>query len=204
MELRNLFAIKSGVPFNRWAALAGLGLVLSGPAAADDGRILGGVDVDGVPLYVCVARHGDGSHQPGKLRGDKCFYGWGGREYATSDYTIITPPSGYKWAWVGYPAIPKINDACVVAPPANPWYGSIGYYPGGVDSDGSRLEVCVTHAPPEGDHKATPGKLRRNQCHISWGGKEYIKYPYKVLMFSQTCGCEQTVNGEYLTCDPRL
>ncbi|CAL1240898.1 DM9 repeat-containing protein [Candidatus Methylocalor cossyra] len=222
MELRNLFAIKSGVPFNRWAALAGL--VLSGPAAADDGRIQGGWDTDGTPLYVCIARHGDGSHQPGKLRGDKCFYGWGGREYATSDYRVVTPPKGYHAIWYTY--IPGDHP--------NPRYrGDEAYWPAGIDSDGTRLFVCAAFVPrcnanssdrtcPPGATRQgaqiAPGKMREvpgmdpgdeggTNCHISWGGKEYI-IPGKTseyileLVFSKKYECGQYPGYESVCVPP--
>jgi len=54
-----------------------------------EGAVKGGHE-EGHPLVLCRAAHGGGVH-PGKIVGDSCCIGWGGKEVYAADYEVLMP-----------------------------------------------------------------------------------------------------------------
>ncbi|HEX2955939.1 MAG TPA: DM9 repeat-containing protein [Chitinispirillaceae bacterium] len=123
------------------------------------GAVVGGHE-PGRDLYVCRATYHDGVH-PGKLVGNCCSIGWGGREITLPNYEVLVSsvPSSLQW-------VPASNGAV----PSNAVVG--GHEPG------RDLYVCRA-AYHGGVH---PGKLVGNCCNIGWGGREIMLLNYEVLV----------------------
>lgn len=53
-------------------------------------RIEGGHDASGKPIYVCTSYTSwdDGTSHPGSLWDDKCYVGWGGKQYEPDYLTM--------------------------------------------------------------------------------------------------------------------
>ncbi|HEY5937382.1 MAG TPA: DM9 repeat-containing protein [Kofleriaceae bacterium] len=104
----------------------------------------------GVDLAVCRGLHGSGKH-PGKVIGDKCYYGWGGKEHATTEFDYFVPQAGERFSWQ---TVAKGDIARKEVPS--------GFEPG------RNLPVC--RAAHQG--ATHPGKVFEGKCHIGFAGKE--------------------------------
>ena len=121
--------------------------------------VVAGVE-HGVELVVCRGHHDNGRH-PGKLIGDKCYYGWGGKEYATTELDVLAPQPGERLTWQAVAA----KDIARKEVPA-------GYEPG--------LNLWVCRAAHEG--ATHPGKVWSGKCHIGFAGKEVPIATFETLV----------------------
>jgi hypothetical protein len=140
------------------------------------GAIPGGRDGNGSGdlLYLCIAKHTDGSSQPGKWvrNGGTCHYGFHGKEYSTTDFTWLRTQAGYTLSWLHYDQVHAASTSC---PNSFVWAD-------GIDSDGTALGSCSTLVYPSGGTPGTsaplttshhPGKMRGTTCYVAYGGQEY-------------------------------
>lgn len=118
-----------------------------------------GVDTNGKPLFLCVARIFN-SMQPGKTWPGygKCNVAYGGREYIVNNFEIPTSDAFRNAFW-------QDNT-----------YGAIRV---GRDTNGTPLFLCQTLF--KGSKQ--PGKTWPNygHCNISYAGQEIITDHYRVL-----------------------
>lgn len=135
------------------------------------GAVKAGHEANGKALYICGAGKNGGFHigktRPG-LRA--CNIGFSGKEYAISNYHVLTGKYLWKNAQNGH-----------VPPQA---------YPGGYEKNKAKLFIC--RAKFKGGKHI--GKLRTafRGCNIAWGGKEYVVRKYQVLL---NRGWVKTSNG---------
>ena len=144
-------AARSLRPFT-WRAAAMLKSLKEKPVVA-------GVE-NGYELLVCRGTHDNGKH-PGKAIGDKCYYGWGGKEHATSDFDLLAPQSGERLTWQTVAA----KDIARKEVPS-------GYEPG--------LSLWVCRAAYQG--ATHPGKVWNGNCHIGFAGKEVPIATFETLV----------------------
>ena len=124
----------------------------------------------GTTLFVCRATFQKGTY-PGKVIGGKCNVGWSGREYALSPYEIAAAGRGsYYWGRPGEAATPVAGGR----------------------EGGRPLTICRTEHRSSADgrtfvsHGLHSGRLVGSNCHIGYGGQEFIKSDYEVLYQSTT------------------
>lgn len=110
----------------------------------------------GRQLYVCKAEAHGGMH-PGKVVGEGCNIGYGGREEVYPDFEVYMGPG--KW-------VPKYEGLTSM----NAVEG--GYEPG------RNLMVCLAQAHG-GWH---PGKVVAGNCNIGYGGFEEVIPDFRVLV----------------------
>jgi hypothetical protein len=117
--------------------------------------IVGGIDSDGSPLYVCRAPF-ESSLQPGKTRNGwgTCDVGWGGGEHWVGGAEILVS----AWASATNGALP-------------PGASFDGY-------DGSGHAVYSCRATYQGG--LHPGHMVSTGCSIPWGGAEHVITSYQV------------------------
>jgi hypothetical protein len=123
--------------------------------------ILAGTDIDGAPLYICLAYAHDGLH-PGKLRREfgACDISWGGHEEFYSGYQVLAP------FWQSQAPAGGLD------------------FPAGYDVDGTTLHVCRAYGflgdPTWGLY---PGKYRPDfgTCNFGKYGQERWGTPFDVL-----------------------
>ncbi len=125
--------------------------------------IAGGHDSNGAILWVCLAKHSNGSIHPGKLFANYCNYGYGGQEIRGTSYSIPTVPNNYAPMW--YLPISGIQF---------PAGSSI---PNGIEN-GYPLPVC--QAPyNNGLHI---GKFVAGKCNFGYAGREVISSDFRLLI----------------------
>lgn len=108
-------------------------------------------------FHLCRASHHGGVH-PGKLVGQNCNIGWGGKEVLLSRYEILTGVTNHRWVPSTGGGVPS------------------GSFAGG-EENGRPLYVC------RGEYRGGthPGKLVGQNCNIGWGGEEILLAKYEVL-----------------------
>ncbi len=126
-----------------------------------EGAISSGYESNGVPLFLCRAKSGEGLH-PGKvrLRFEAANIGWSGLEIKVNDYEVYC--GGAKWEKASDGRVP---DGAIV----------IGSEPGGAPLYAARAEF---------ENGLHPGKIRRafNGALIPWGNQEHLITEYEVLV----------------------
>ncbi len=132
------------------------------------GDIYGGWE-NGRSLILCAGFY-NGTYHPGKLVGNACNYGYGGREIRSASYYTLKVQQGnisnYKWFGASNGNIPM-----------RPGYQAIP-----VGREGSRtLYVCRANYMG-GKH---PGKIVGSNCNFGYGGREITVPTYQVLMRQQ-------------------
>jgi hypothetical protein len=139
-------------------------------AAGLKGAVAGG-DVNGTPLMLCRASYQNGLH-PGKLYGNACHIGWGGKEVVlTSGFQVLT----LVMSPANLPFFPTDNWRPPSQVPAARTF-SAGY-----EGDTS-LRVCRARQS-NGWH---PGKEYGGKCNIGFGGEEVVASDYQVLLLYNT------------------
>lgn len=122
---------------------------------------------NGKNLFLC-AGFLNGTYHPGKIVGNNCNFGYGGREIeANSYYTLQVSQASlqrYSWHKASNGGIPRLN----------------GYVPIEVGREGNRI-LYVCRAPYNGG--VHPGKIVGSNCNFGWGGQEITVPNYEVLMF---------------------
>lgn len=111
------------------------------------------------PSYVCGAWFNN-EWSVGKLHKGTCHFAWGGAEYRAPSYKVLV--SNYV-RWTSY--------SSRYAPPSN------GVY---LASNGSNTSYVCGAYFGEGYNA---GKIVGTQCHISWGGREYVFDNYDVAIY---------------------
>jgi hypothetical protein len=126
------------------------------------GPVMGGFEVDGQPLYVCLAGFNGGEH-PGKTRPGlgSCNIGWGGAEQP----------------------VPLSKSAALILKwmlPANVQYLS---FQAGSEANGEPLYICNASA----NGGFYPGKYSRslNACVLGLNGGEVFEQNYSILTDNQ-------------------
>jgi hypothetical protein len=122
------------------------------------GPVLGGFEVGGEPLYVCLAAFNNGQH-PGKTRPalGGCNIGWGGGEYS----------------------VPLQNSSVLILK----WmqHSNVQYlsFQAGREANGESLSIC--NASVNGGFY--PGKYSRslNGCSIGLNGSEFLASDFAIL-----------------------
>jgi hypothetical protein len=124
----------------------------------------------GTTLFVCRAAFQHGVY-PGKVIGGKCDIGSGGREYTLSPYEMAAAGRGsYYWGRPGEAATPIVGGR----------------------EGGRPLIICRAEhrSSPDGrtfvSHGMHSGRVIGSNCHIGYGGLEFIKSDYEVLYQSTT------------------
>jgi len=130
--------------------------------------IIGGSEPGRSRLFLC-AGYMNGTFHPGKIVGQKCNFGYGGKEITKSQYYTLQVSKStlwrYKWFNASYGRIPQRD----------------GYTPLPVGKERSRtLYVCRARYKG-GIH---PGKLVGQNCNFGYGGREILRPNYQVLMFN--------------------
>ena len=110
------------------------------------GALVGGLDTDQTPLYVCRAMH-NGSFHPGAVVNGMCNIGYAGREIPIREYEVPVTADGREWS----KAEPGCGGALVAG-----------------EEDGNPLIVCQA----EYAGGLYPGKLVNGQCHFGYRGLE--------------------------------
>ncbi|MDC3962439.1 DUF3421 domain-containing protein [Polyangium jinanense] len=121
------------------------------------GAIPGGSE-PGRVLYICHGWYEGGLH-PGKIVGQNCNIGWGGREVLLNAYEVLVGDPG-RVQWV---------DA------SNGWIPP-GAVSGGYESGRPSLYIC--RAQYRGWQ---PGKVVGENCNFGYGGDEKLSPSYQVL-----------------------
>jgi hypothetical protein len=119
-----------------------------------DAFIVGGYEANqSFYLDLCVANYGN-SLQPGKVvSSGSCHFSYGGREYGTSDFSLVELQDRALGSFLPGPAF----DFVV-----------------GQDTNGQPLYACATYIPNDNDGTLQLGKYRQDfaGCHVGWGGQE--------------------------------
>lgn len=146
-------------------------------------------------LMVCRAA---GSPHIGKTIGNRCHYGYGGKEQSTTNVDILTI-AGLEIDWVSKKQFEKDHDERSVSEGKAPvFYAGKENRPTGRYA--GRTFVC--RAKHKGNYH--PGKVVINDCMIGYGGKEYQKGKYEVLLRGKAIGNNTSVNLEkYLESEER-
>ena len=108
-------------------------------------------------LYVCKTNYNGGAHT-GKIVGQNCNFGWGGREVTSSHYETLVSRRPLNW-------VPAQNGMI----PGNA-------IPGGFEN-GHPLYICQANYEG-GTH---PGKIVGSNCNFGYGGREVSVSDYNVL-----------------------
>ncbi len=139
--------------------------------AVPDNAVALGRDSDGEPLYGCsalVGPPGRESPQPGKLnrRIGACNVPWGGSERTVPAYRVLVKATAGDDFGLRPPQGAGMPDRAV---------------PGGRDTDGQALFLCVVAMPDGSRHvgKIQPGW---NRCHIGYAGHEIEAAGYQVVV----------------------
>jgi hypothetical protein len=108
--------------------------------------LIGGYDVNGTPLYVCVANYGSGQ-VPGKVPSGwtSCDVPYGGGEHYVSSYSVLVP--NFK------------------SPP-----GTI--FNAGTDSDGYQLGIC--RASYQNSMQVGRYRTRTQTCNFGYANNEVV------------------------------
>eukprot|EP01123_Difflugia_compressa_P015944 TRINITY_DN935_c0_g1_i1.p1 TRINITY_DN935_c0_g1~~TRINITY_DN935_c0_g1_i1.p1 ORF type:complete len:393 (+),score=76.36 TRINITY_DN935_c0_g1_i1:38-1216(+) len=110
-----------------------------------------GYQNDGQGTVYCVVANTTHGTVPGKGKGRNCYYPYGGREHATSDFSWVVVGGGYL-----------LEPAHGKKPPPNA-------IPAGYQNDGhGHLYIGVAQT----NHGNIPGKAKDGTCWYSYGGKE--------------------------------
>ncbi|MCC5816335.1 MAG: DUF3421 domain-containing protein [Leptospira sp.] len=131
-----------------------------------DGLTLIGGTENGKNLFLCAGFKA-GTYHPGKIVGQSCNFGWGGREIVEPSYFTlqVTQQSVKRYSWhnTGNGILPDIP----------------GSFPILVGVEGNRkLYVCRANYRG-GIH---PGKIVGNTCNFGWGGTEVTIPNYQILL----------------------
>jgi hypothetical protein len=121
--------------------------------------VVGGNE-NGKNLILCAGYKNKGYH-PGKIVGQNCNFGWGGKEILTSSYYTLRVRDISRYSWTA------ASNGQV---PANAVKG--GY------ENGHPLYICRA-AHKGGVH---PGKIVGRNCNFGWGGAEILSPNYHVLV----------------------
>ena len=126
------------------------------------GPVMGGFEVDGQPLYVCLAGFNSGNH-PGKTRPGLggCNIGWGGLEKS----------------------VPVANSSALILKWMRPSDVSYLSFPAGSEFSGEPLSVCAA----TWNGGSYPGKYSRslNACAIGLNGSEVLAPNFVILTDNQ-------------------
>ncbi len=169
--------IKSSAP----VITAGLSLLVATLAAAADfpvlwvpaangmvppNPIIGGYE-PGRSLSVCRARYNQGIH-PGKVVGQNCNFGYGGREVLAAQYDVL----------LGNPALLTQSPQLVRWIAAQGGQVPPGAFFGAYEPGRPILPIC--QAPYQGG--VHPGKVVAGNCNFGYGGREVLSPQYAVLV----------------------
>jgi hypothetical protein len=141
-------------------------------------------------LRVCRAA---GTAHIGKTIGNRCNYGYGGKELSTANVDVLTI-SGLEIDWVSKAQFEKDHDERSVAEGRAPVY-----YAGQENRPTGRYagRTFVCRAKHKGNFH--PGKVVISDCMIGYGGDELQKGNYEVLLRGKEVGNITAVNlGQYL------
>ncbi|KTD21014.1 Protein of uncharacterised function (DUF3421) [Legionella lansingensis] len=134
-----------------------------------------GVDTDGKPLFLCVARLFN-STQPGKTWSGygHCNVPYGGKEYVIDQFEIPSKDMFRRVYWSNNP-----GEALTI----------------GRDTNGNPLFLCQTYF--KGSRQ--PGKTwpGYNHCNISYAGQEIITNNYQILVEAGRGSLHHGHNGQY-------
>jgi ribosomal protein S14 len=159
------------------------------PRAGYAGAVVGGQS-DGTPLPVCRANFRGATH-PGKVVGNQCNIGWGGKEEAVRRFEVLYPaggavaqPPSVDAGAAGQGAVILLAGGQATQPLGGQvlWLAAeAGKLPAGAvvgGYDGARpMQVCrVSYRG--GVH---PGKVVAGRCNIGYGGREMVLAPFEVL-----------------------
>jgi hypothetical protein len=153
--------------------------VVSGGALPFD-AVIGGTDDDGSPLYVCRAPFGNGIHLGKFHQGwTGCDIPYGGQEVTATYFQVLTP------LWVA----------------AHDGYIPPGAVQGGQEADGTPLYICRDRFNSNDLH---PGKIRAGfpGCKIGYGGNEYDRLDYEVLMSHWASSWQDATNRQLPGANP--
>lgn len=173
------------------------------------GAIAAGRDDDGSLLWYCLAKHTDGTNQPGKWSAklNACFYAWGGKEWHASTFDdglntigswgFVTADPGYSHVIANsFDQMGAVMTTC----------GGVWKYTLDSGSSGRELGSCSTVVfNGDVEHRLSkhqqPGKLYAVvtassgslYCNVDYGRKEYVMNPtdatqLEVLLFYPTAG----------------
>lgn len=138
-----------------------------GSGGGKTGPALIGGNENGGNLLLCAAFK-EGTYHPGKIVGNNCNFGYGGKEITEPNYFTLQVTNDsikrYSWYKAANGAIPKVA----------------GSVPIEVGKEGSRTLYVCRAAYKGGVH---PGKIVGNNCNFGWGGNEITIPNYEVLMF---------------------
>ena len=122
------------------------------------GAIVGGWE-PGRTLYVCHGWYGGGLH-PGKIVGNNCNIGWGGKEITLNSYEVLVGDNTrVRWVDASYGGIPA------------------GAISGGYEAGRPNLFVCRVAY-----YGWQPGKIVGQNCNFGYGGDEKVSPYYQVLV----------------------
>jgi hypothetical protein len=150
--------------------------------------VYGGYETNGNKLAVCRCNF-QGSWHPGKVVAGKCNIGYGGREYAVSNFQVLTQQSGVRIRWQPVSGNNMPGNAFV----------------GGVEN-GRKLYVGVGFYPVGGATKPGrhPGKifLSGNQytCNIGYGGREIVLQNNILVLVVEGGNTQRTSAGTAVNC----
>lgn len=146
-------------------------------------------------LYVCRAAS---SAHIGKVIGNRCHYGYGGKELSTTNLDILTV-TGLEVDWMKRDDFEDAHDERSVAEGDAPvFYAGQENRPTGRYA--GRTFVC------RAEHKGNkhPGKIVNKDCMIGYGGKELQKSKYEVLMRGKAVENATAINlQDYLSPEER-
>jgi len=141
-------------------ASAQIAWVAGAGGSVPPGALSGGAEPGRPHLYIGRGQYQGGVH-PGKVVGQNCNIGWGGREILLSHYEVLVAPGAHaQWIAARGGQVPP------------------GAVSGGGEPGRPQLYVC------RGQHQGGvhPGKLVGANCNIGWGGKEILLPTYQVLV----------------------
>jgi hypothetical protein len=137
---------------------AGFRWVFATNGYVPSGAIVGGWE-QGRTLYVCRTWYGGGVH-PGKVVGNNCNIGWGGKEITLEAYEVLVGDNTrVRWVDASFGGIPA------------------GALSGGYEA--ARPDLFVCRAQYNGWQ---PGKIVAQNCNFGYGGEEKLSPYYQVLV----------------------
>jgi len=136
----------------------GLSWVFATNGYVPPSAIIGGWE-PGRTLYVCHGWYGGGLH-PGKIVGNNCNIGWGGKEITLNAYEVLSGDNGrVRWVDASFGGIPE------------------GAFAGGYEAERPSLFVCRALY-----FGWQPGKVVGQNCNFGYGGDEKTSPYYQVLV----------------------